>query len=100
MVERMNSPVSSFPSTGWLFNWLFLFFILNEQPQTVQLTTLDLEILQQHLVDSVRMPRCFSQPTQNRIFFDPFDTAQAADRFPSARNAKVSRIVSAEVRLP
>jgi hypothetical protein len=79
MVERMNSPVSSFPSTGWLSNWLFLPFVLNEQPQTVQLATLDLEILQQHIVDSVYMPCCFSQPTQNCIFFDPFDPAQTAD---------------------
>ena len=79
MVERMNSPVSSFSSTAWLFNWLFLSFILNEQPQTVQLTTLDLEIFQQYIVESFCMLCGFSQPTQNRIFFDPFDTAQTAD---------------------
>jgi len=78
-----------------------LSFILNEQPQTVQLTTLDLEILQQHIVDSVCMPRCFSQATQNRISsLSRIKGLKLLIRFPSAKNAKVSRMVSAEVRLP
>jgi hypothetical protein len=44
---------------------------------------------------------CFSQPTQNRISsLNRVKGLKLLIRFPSARSAKVSRIVSAEVRLP
>jgi len=56
MVERMNSPVLGLPSVGRLSDRLFFIFVVDEEPQSVQLTALDLELLQQNLIERVGMP--------------------------------------------
>ena len=41
-----------------------------------------MEFLHQHILYLVSMLGCFSQPSQDRVFLDPFDTGQCADAIP------------------
>jgi hypothetical protein len=46
------------------------------------LASLDLELGHQDLFYRLGMLSCFSEPGQNRIFFEPFDSGQGADAIP------------------
>ena len=41
-----------------------------------------MEFLHQYILHLVSMLGCFSQPSQDRVFLDPFDTGQCADPIP------------------
>jgi hypothetical protein len=69
----MNCPLSG------VSGCLFFSFVAHVSPQTIQLATLDTIVFHQHLFHRLRMFTRIPQPTQNGVFFVPFDTAQTAD---------------------